>query len=92
MPKVWNHFESVQEGGPQTNYMLESHNRTWNSLVGHSPNVSYAVGQDMTTNTGRKQKSVDARERLKFVGDAFDSMQRADYISTLAHDRQTFDQ
>jgi len=36
--------------------------------------------------------SLDARERLKFVVDAFDSMSRADYISTLAHDRQTFDQ
>ena len=49
-------------------------------------------GQDMTTNTGRKQRSLDARERLKFVVDAFDSMPRADYISTLAHDRQKFDQ
>ena len=111
MPKLWNHFESVKEGGPQTNNMLESHNRTWNSLVGHSPNVwhiqelfikqdaearraylSNAVGQDMTTNTGRKQRSLDARERVKFVVDAFDSMPRADYISTLAHDRQKFDQ
>ena len=49
-------------------------------------------GQDMTTNTGRKQRSLDARERLKLVVDAFDSMPRADYISTLAHDRQKFDQ
>ena len=38
----------------------------------------------MTTNTGRKQRSLDARERVKFVVDAFDSMPRADYISTLA--------
>ena len=54
--------------------------------------LSNAIGQDMTTNTGRKQRSLDARERLKFVVDVFDSMQRADYISTLAHDRQKFDQ
>ena len=70
--------------------MLKSHNRTWNSLVGHTPNVWHiqelfikqdaearraylpnAVGQDMTTNTGRKQMSLDARERVKFVVDAF---------------------
>ena len=54
--------------------------------------LSNAVGQDMTTNTGRKQRSLDARERLKCVVDAFDSVPRADYISTLAHDRQKFDQ
>ena len=103
-------FESVKEVGPQTSNMLESHNRTWNSLVGPTPNVwfiqelfikqdakarrvylSNAVDQDMTTNTGRKQRSLDARERVKFVFDAFDSMPRADYISTLAHDRHKFD-
>ena len=85
--------------------MLESHDRTWDSWVGHAPNVWHiqelfikqdtearraylpnAVGQDMTTNTGRKQMSLDARERVKFVVDAFDSMPIADYISTLAHD------
>ena len=33
-------FNYVGNGsGPQTNNMLESHNRTWNSLVGHTPNV-----------------------------------------------------
>ena len=46
----------------------------------------------MTTKTGRKQMSLDARERVKIVVDAFDSMPRADYISTLAHDMQKFDQ
>ena len=39
MPKLWNHYESVKESRPQTNNMLESHNRTWNSLVGHSSNA-----------------------------------------------------
>ena len=32
------------------------------------------------------------RKIIKFVVDAFESMPRADYISTLAHDRQKFDQ
>ena len=54
--------------------------------------LSNAVGQDMATNTGRKQRSLDARERLKFVVDAFKSMPRADYISTFAHDSHKFDQ
>jgi len=57
-----------------------------NSISG----LSNAVGQDMTTNTGRKERSLDAR--VKFVIDAFDSMPRADYVSTLAQDIQTFDQ
>ena len=39
MPKLWNHFESVKEGGAQTYNMLKSCNRTWNSLVDHTPNV-----------------------------------------------------
>ena len=46
----------------------------------------------MKTNTGRKQRSLDARKRVKFVVDAFDSMPRVDYISTLAHDMQKFEQ
>ena len=109
-PALWNHYRSVKEGELQTNNMLESHNRTWNSLVGQSPNVwhiqdlfikqdaearrvflSNSVGQDLHINTGRKQRSLDAAGRIKFVVDAYDSMSRKDYISTLAHDRQKYD-
>ena len=90
--------------------MLESNNKTWNSLVGQRPNVwhiqenfikqdaearrsflSNAVGQDMRTNTGRKQKSLDSRGRVKFVIEAFESMPRSDYLSMLAHDMQRLD-
>ena len=60
------------------------------SVAVHQAGLSNAVGQDMTTNTGRKERSLDAR--VKFVIDAFDSMPRADYVSTLAQDIQTFDQ
>ena len=38
-PKTWNHYESVLSGDLETNNMLESHNRTWNSIVGHKSNV-----------------------------------------------------
>ena len=109
-PALWNHYASVRENGIQTNNMLESHNRTWNSLVGIKPNVwhiqelfgkqdaearraylSNAKGQDMHTNSGRKQRSLDARERIKFVVDAFEHMSRSDFLATLAHDRQKYD-
>ena len=53
--------------------------------------LSNAVGQDQRTNTGRKQKSLDAIQRIKFVVEAFGTMSKSDYISTLAHDRQKSD-
>ena len=53
--------------------------------------LSNAVGQDQRTNTGRKQKSLDAIQRIKFVEEAFGTMSKSDYISTLAHDRQKSD-
>ena len=109
-PSLWNLYTTVIEGGLQTNNMIESNNRTWNSLVGQRPNVwhvqemfikqdaearraflSNAVGQDQRTNTGRKQKSLDAIQRIKFVVEAFGTMSKSDYISTLAHDRQKSD-
>ena len=106
-PELWNQYATVLEGGLETNNMLESFNRTWNSLSGYSPNVfaiqelfvkqdaearraylSNAVGLDMATNSGRKQRSKDSRQRVKFVVEAFHTMPKADYIQTLAHDQQ----
>ena len=106
-PELWNQYATVLEGGLETNNMLESFNRTWNSLSGYSPNVfaiqevfvkqdaearrAYllnAVGLDMATNSGRKQRSKDSRQRVKFVVEAFRIMPKADYIQTLAHDQQ----
>ena len=49
---------------------------------------SNAVGLDMATNSGRKQKSKKSRQRVKFVVEAFQTMPKADYIQTLAHDQQ----
>ena len=106
-PETWNHYRTVKENGLATNNMLESHNRTWNSLAGRNPNVwhiqelfvkqdaearrsylSNAVGQDLHNNTGRKQRSLDARHRIKFVLDNFENMTISDYVSTIAHDLQ----
>ena len=88
-PELWNQYTTVLEGGIETNNMLESFNRTWNSLSGYSPNVfaiqelfvkqdaearraylSNAVGLDMATNSGRKQRLKDSRQRVKFVVEA----------------------
>ena len=87
--------------------MIESFNRTWNSLSGHSLNdftiqelfvkqdaeairayLSNAVGQDMATHSVRKQRSMDSRQRITFVVEAFPTMPKADYIMMLAHDYQ----
>ena len=38
-PNLWNQYETILQGGPQTNNMLESYNRTFNSLVGANTNV-----------------------------------------------------
>ena len=38
-PKLWNHYDTVKNDGIETNNMLESNNKTWNSLVGQRPNV-----------------------------------------------------
>ena len=92
-PKTWNHYESVLSGDLETNNMLESHNRTWNSIVGHKSNVwsiqelfkkqeaearrsflSNVTGHDMHANSGRKQRSLDSRQRIKFVFEAFETM------------------
>ena len=53
--------------------------------------LSNTAGQDTHTNSGRKQRSLDFRQRIKFVIDSFESMPRSDYISTIADDLQRFD-
>ena len=42
----------------------------------------------LATNSGRKERSKDSRQRVKFVVEAFHTMPKADYIQTLAHDQQ----
>ena len=87
--KSWKPFPytTVLEGGIETNNMIESFNRTWNSLSGHSLNdftiqelfvkqdaedyLSNALCQDMVTNSDREKGSMDSRQRIKFVVEAF---------------------
>ena len=53
--------------------------------------LSNAMGQDLHHNTGSRQRSLDAYERIKFIVDGFDSMPIKDYISILATDLQKYD-
>ena len=53
--------------------------------------LSNATGHDMHANSGRKQKSLDSRQRIKFVVEAFETMPPSNYISTIAHDLQNHD-
>jgi len=104
-PEVWNQFETVKEGGPETNNQLESYNRTFNNLAGNKPNVwsmlslvksqeadtrrcflSNAVGRDLTSNSGRRQASKDAKERIKWLIDHFRTTPEKEYILTMAHE------
>lgn len=109
-PELWNHYTTILNDGTQTNNMLESFNRTWNSLAGSKPNVwgilelfvsqeadtrrkflSNSVGQDMRTNTGKKQRSMNSRDRLKFLVQAFDTIPRPEYLQQIAHELQRAD-
>ena len=86
-----------------TNNMLESFNRTWNSLSGKSPSVwkiqelfvkqeadshrsfvNNARGNDLNTNTGRKQQSLTSKARIKFIVDSFETISSKEYLQTLA--------
>ena len=48
--------------------------------------MSNALGQDKTTNRGRKQKSLDGLGRLKYVAESYDTILNSDYIRMIAHD------
>ena len=50
--------------------------------------LSNAVGQDTSTNTGRKERSLDGRTRIKFLLGGYDTMSKKDLILMLAHDMQ----
>ena len=50
--------------------------------------LSNAVGQDTSANTGRKERSLDGRTRIKFLLGGYDTMSKKDLILMLAHDMQ----
>ena len=47
--------------------------------------LSNSTGQDCRNNTGRKEKSLDNRAKIKFIIDAYDTMPKDDLIRMLAH-------
>ena len=48
--------------------------------------LNNAVGLDKSTNTGRKQRSMDRRGRLKFIADSYATIPRKEYITMIAHE------
>ena len=48
--------------------------------------MSNALGQEKSTNSGRKQKSLDGLGRLKYVAESYDTIPNSDYIRMIAHD------
>ena len=48
--------------------------------------MSNALGQDKSTNSGRKQKSLDGLGRLKFVAESYDTIPNSDHIRMIAHE------
>ena len=48
--------------------------------------MSNSHGQEKSTNSGRKQKSLDGLGRLKYVGESYDTIPNSDYIRIFAHD------
>lgn len=69
-PALRNHYETILTGGPQTNNMLESYNRTWNGLAGSKPNVWGAlelfVSQEAETRRKFLSNSVGQDMRTKY--------------------------
>ena len=50
--------------------------------------MSNSVGQDMNTNSGRRQKSMDARQRIKFLAEHFRTTPPSEYLQMVAHEIQ----
>ena len=48
--------------------------------------LSNAVGRDLTSNSGRRQASKDAKERIKWLIDHFRTTPEKEYILTMAHE------
>ena len=47
--------------------------------------LTNSVGQDKSTNTGRKEKSLDGRMRIKFILGGYYRMPKEDTLTMLAH-------
>ena len=48
--------------------------------------MSNQRGSDLTTNTGRKERSRDRRAALQFILSGYDAMPKQDLITMLAHE------
>ena len=48
--------------------------------------MANATGQDLNTNTGRRQKSLDYKARIRFIASSYNAVPDADYLSMIAHE------
>ena len=48
--------------------------------------LSTRAGHDLTQNSGRKQKSLDARGRIKLILNGYDNLSKCDLISMISKD------
>ena len=47
--------------------------------------IANRTGLDMSTNTGRKERSLDRRAAVKFILDGYDILAKKDLLDMLAH-------
>ena len=50
--------------------------------------IANRTGLDMSTNTGRKERSLDRRAAVKFILDGYDILAKKDLLDMLAHQQQ----
>ena len=98
----WNQYDSILSGGVSTTNSVKSFNRTWNMLVGSNPNiwkgVNYfknrsqnSVGHDLTSNSGRKERSASSRQRINLIVEQFNTHPNLEYLLQIAHELQRAD-
>ena len=53
--------------------------------------LSNAVGQDLTSNSGRKERSSANRQRIKLIVEQFNILPELEYLQQIAHELQRID-
>ena len=53
--------------------------------------LSTSVGQDLTSNSGRKERSGSSRQRIKLIVEQFNTLPNLEYLQQIAHELQRAD-
>ena len=48
--------------------------------------LSNSVGQDLTSNSGRKKRSASSRQRVKLIVEQFNTLPNLEYLQQIAHE------